>query len=148
MFIFLNKTCFRGLYRVSSNGFNVPYGHYDNPEIINEKHLEEIHELIQGVTFETCDFTKALTNANESDFVYLDPPYVPIAKDSFVSYTSEKFNHQTLFDNLKNAKYRYLLSNSDSPLVKEQFKFEMIPAKRSINSKNPGNIVNELLVFN
>uniref|UniRef100_A0A6C0B0I6 site-specific DNA-methyltransferase (adenine-specific) n=1 Tax=viral metagenome TaxID=1070528 RepID=A0A6C0B0I6_9ZZZZ len=151
MFIFLNKTCFRGLYRVGPNGFNVPYGHYNNPEIINEKHLEEIHELIQGVTFETLDFTEALEKAKAGDFVYLDPPYAPVAKDSFVGYTSLPFKHQLLFDSLKQAKYRYLLSNADVPFVRENTSnctSETIPAKRSINSKRPDSIVNELLIKN
>jgi DNA adenine methylase len=151
MFIFLNKTCFRGLYREGPNGFNVPYGHYNNPEIINEKHLEEIHELIQGVTFEVCDFTEALDKASYGDFVYLDPPYAPINKESFVNYNAGGFNkHQILFNRLNSAKYKYLLSNADVPFVRENTNgiCEIVPAKRSINSKNPGSIVNELLIYN
>ena len=154
-FIFLNKTCFRGLYRVGPNGFNVPYGNNKNPEIINEKHLEDISNLIQCVTFEHCDFTDSLKKVNIEDFVYLDPPYVPVNKDSFVDYTLDGFNetkHKLLFNCLKTAKYRYLMSNSNHPLIKEQFGehafYETITAKRSINSKNPDSIVNELLVFN
>jgi DNA adenine methylase len=77
MFIFLNKTCFRGVFRVGPKGFNVPYGHYNNPEIMNKHHLEEIHNLIQNVIFEHCDFNKSLTNVEPNDFVYLDPPYAP-----------------------------------------------------------------------
>lgn len=60
MFIFLNKTCFRGVFRVGPKGFNVPYGHYNNPEIINKEHLDEIHELIKNVIFECCDFNTSL----------------------------------------------------------------------------------------
>jgi len=151
MFIFLNKTCFRGLYREGPNGFNVPYGHYSSPEIINGKHLKEIHELIQGVIFEVCDFTDALGKANPGDFVYLDPPYAPINKISFVNYNAGGFDkHQVLFDTLKSAKYKYLMSNADVPFVRENtlnVSSEIVPAKRSINSKNPGSMVNELLIF-
>jgi len=150
LFIFLNKTCFRGLYREGPNGFNVPYGHYNNPEIINGKHLEEIHELIQGVTFEVCDFTEALDKVIPGDFVYLDPPYAPINKESFVNYNAGGFNkHQVLFDTLNSAKYKYLMSNADVPFVRKNTNgiCEIVPAKRSINSKNPGSMVNELLIF-
>jgi DNA adenine methylase len=150
MFIFLNKTCFRGVYRVGPNGFNVPYGNYTNPEIINEEHLEEIHELIQGVTFECCDFTDALSKVKPNDFVYLDPPYVPVSKGSFVGYNSDGFNkHQILFDTLKEVKYNFVMSNSDVDTIKQQFKqFISISAKRSINSKNPESKVKELLIYN
>ena len=84
MFIFLNKTCFRGVFRVGPKGFNVPYGHYKNPEIINFKHLNEIHELIKNVIFECCDFNISLENIEVNDYVYLDPPYVPESNTSFV----------------------------------------------------------------
>ena len=65
MFIFLNKTCFRGIFRIGPNGFNVPYGHYNNPEIINKEHLDEIHELIKNVIFECCDYNISLNNIQE-----------------------------------------------------------------------------------
>ena len=101
MFIFLNKTCFRGVFRVGPNGFNVPYGHYTNPEIINKEHLDEIHNLIQNVIFKTCDFTESLKNINDDDYLYLDPPYAPEKDTSFVGYTEKGFNneeHKKLFD--------------------------------------------------
>ena len=152
LFIFLNKTCFRGLYRVGPNGFNVPYGNNKNPEIINLEHLEEIHELIQGVTFNCCDFTHALSKVKNGDFVYLDPPYVPVDKNSFVGYNVDGFEfekHKTLFDILKKVEYRYIMSNSDTTLVKEYFdKYLTVLAKRNINSKNPESKINELIVFN
>jgi DNA adenine methylase len=72
MFLFLNKTCFRGLYRESKNGFNVPYGNYKNPEIVNRDHLESISQLIQDVVFECCDFSVSLTTIEPDDFIYLD----------------------------------------------------------------------------
>ena len=86
MFIFLNKTCFRGVFRIGPNGFNVPYGHYVNPEIINKEHLFEIHSLIQNVIFQVADFNVSLANIQSNDFIYLDPPYVPEKKNSFVLF--------------------------------------------------------------
>jgi DNA adenine methylase len=137
LFVFLNKTCFRGLYRVGPNGFNVPFGNNRNPEIINLQHLKEIHELIQGVVFNCCDFTTALNLVEYGDFVYLDPPYIPVTKTSFVGYTPDGFDkHETLFDLLKKAEYSFLMSNSDSDLIKSKFNnYETITAKRNINSK-------------
>ena len=87
LFIFLNKTCFRGVYRIGPNGFNVPYGNYSKPEIINKEHLKEVHTLIQGVIFTFCDFSISLQKCIDSskdgskdsrtdgynDFIYLDP---------------------------------------------------------------------------
>ena len=74
-------------------GFNVPYGHYKNPEIINEEHLLEIHELIQEVIFSVSDFNESLNGVNNiNDFVYLDPPYVPEKLNSFVGYSENGFD--------------------------------------------------------
>lgn len=73
MFIFLNKTCFRGIFRLGPNGFNVPYGHYKNPEIINKQHLNEIYDLIKDVIFECCDFSVSLNNIDIDDYVYIRP---------------------------------------------------------------------------
>ena len=84
LFIFLNKTCFRGVFRLGPNGFNVPYGHYKNPEIINKEHLEEVHQLIQNVRFECMDFVESMSQVAEGDYVYLDPPYAPETATSFV----------------------------------------------------------------
>ena len=91
MFIFLNKTCFRGIFRIGPNGFNVPYGHYNNPEIINKEHLDEIHELIKDVIFECCDYNISLNNIQENDYIYLDPPYAPETNNSFVGYIKNNF---------------------------------------------------------
>ena len=88
MFLFLNKTCFRGVFRVGPNGFNVPYGHYNNPEIINKEHLDRVHELVKDVIFECADFTISLNSHIEvNDFLYIDPPYAPENNTSFVGYT-------------------------------------------------------------
>ena len=159
MFIFLNKTCFRGVFRVGPKGFNVPYGHYNNPEIINKQHLEEIHNLIQGVIFECCDFNTSLQNVELNDFVYLDPPYAPETDTSFVGYTENGFNienHNNLFQlihNLTDTNKKVMLSNADVSLVRENFKDEKykttsILCKRSINSKNPNAKAKEVIIKN
>jgi DNA adenine methylase len=161
MFIFLNKTCFRGVFRVGPNGFNVPYGHYANPEIINKEHLEEIHHLIKDVRFECCDFTTSLmpTNIEQGDFLYLDPPYAPETETSFVGYTENGFNidnHNRLFHLihiLTEAKHKIMLSNADVRLVSDNFANEKynttnILCKRSINSKNPDAKAKEVIIRN
>jgi DNA adenine methylase len=163
MFIFLNKTCFRGVFRVGPNGFNVPYGHYKNPEIINKEHLEEIADLIQNVVFECCDFTTSLTRIEPNDFVYLDPPYAPETSNSFVGYTENGFNienHNNLFKlihNLTDTNKKIMLSNADVDLVRENFcncakneKYSTLSilCKRSINSKNPDAKAKEVIIKN
>ena len=159
MFIFLNKTCFRGVFRVGPKGFNVPYGHYNNPEIINKEHLEEIHNLIQNVVFECCDFNTSLTIVEPNDFVYLDPPYAPETDTSFVGYTENGFNienHNNLFKLihiLTETNKKIMLSNADVSLVRENFTNEKystlsILCKRSINSKNPDAKAKEVIIKN
>jgi len=159
MFIFLNKTCFRGVFRVGPKGFNVPYGHYNNPEIINKEHLEEIHNLIQNVVFECRDFNTSLTNTEPNDFVYLDPPYAPETDTSFVGYTENGFNienHNNLFKLihiLTDTNKKMMLSNADVSLVRENFTNEKyntlsILCKRSINSKNPDAKAKEVIIKN
>jgi len=163
MFIFLNKTCFRGVFRVGPNGFNVPYGHYNNPEIINKTHLEEIVDLIQNVVFECCDFNTSLTSVEHNDFVYLDPPYAPETTNSFVGYTENGFNienHNNLFKlihNLTDNNKKIMLSNADVSLVRENFcnclkneKYSTLAilCKRSINSKNPDAKAKEVIIKN
>jgi len=160
MFIFLNKTCFRGIFRVGPNGFNVPYGHYNNPEIINKEHLKEIHNLIQNVVFECCDFSTSLTNVEPNDFVYLDPPYSKEVETSFVGYTENGFGietHAQLFklcnNEINTNNKKFMMSNSNTNFVKqnfpkEKYNIEVITAKRSINSKNPSSKTTELIIKN
>jgi DNA adenine methylase len=159
MFIFLNKTCFRGLFRVGPKGFNVPYGHYNNPEIINKEHLEELVALIQNVVFECCDFNTSLTRIEPNDFVYLDPPYAPETATSVVGYTENGFsiiNHNNLFKlihNLTDSNKKIMLSNADVSLVRKNFTHEKysitaILCKRSINSKNPECKAKEVIIKN
>ena len=157
MFLFLNKTCFRGLYREGPNGFNVPYGHYKNPSIINKDDFDNISELIKDVVFKSCDFTESFKNIIEGDFVYIDPPYAPENSKSFVKYTESGFDlncHNRLFDIIKKIhvlNVKFLLSNANVELVKksfETFEREELIAKRAINSKNPESVTKELLIYN
>lgn len=161
-FLFLNKTCFRGLFRVGPNGFNVPYGNYKNPQIMDKKHIILVHNLIKDVEFNVLDFENSIDiiqqNICENDFIYLDPPYAPETKNSFVKYTDKGFdlkNHKKLFtlcnELVSDFNLSILLSNANVSLVHEYFSndlfnIEEILCKRSINSKNPGSKTLELLI--
>jgi len=159
-FIFLNKTGFRGLYRVNSKGgYNVPYGNYKNPEIINREHLNEVHALIQGVIFEHLSYEISLGKSFEKgDFIYMDPPYAPENESSFVSYSETGFSieeHKRLFKICGDLKVKFIMSNADVEFVRKYFPkdegnfiINRIECKRSINSKNPGAKTGELLIEN
>lgn len=154
MFIFLNKTCFRGLFRLNKSGkFNVPYGNYKNPEIINEQHLKNISELIKDVKFICCDF-EDVKNIKKNDFVYMDPPYVPAQKNGFVSYSKNGFvqeKHEALFKICNKMKCKWILSNSNTETVKnalKNFNIEEITARRAINSTNPASSIKEVIIYN
>ncbi len=94
LLIFLNKTCFNGLYRVNSSGeFNVPFGRYKNPTICHKDNLQTAHELLQKAEIVCEDFAFCLENADRESFVYLDPPYRPISVTaSFTSYSKDAFD--------------------------------------------------------
>jgi DNA adenine methylase len=165
LFLILNKTCFRGMYREGPNGFNVPFGHYKNPEIFNRIYILEISKLIQNVIFTVQSFEESLNHLNfkSKDFVYLDPPYVPEKITSFVGYTSDGFsleNHLKLFNlckSLKTYNVEFLMSNSDTKLIRDFFtisdsdvsyNIQNILCRRAINSKNPESTVYEVFVRN
>lgn len=157
LFIFLNKTCFRGLYREGPNGFNVPFGHYKTTPKIKKSEIQAISELIQPVQFINCSFEESLLKATRDDFVYLDPPYAPEGDKSFVGYTADGFNldmHKKLFfmiDELHKRQVLFMMSNSNVPMVRENFdkyNVETIKARRAINSKNPGASTKEVIITN
>ena len=154
MLLFMNKTCFRGVYREGPNGFNVPYGNYKDPSILDAEHIRRVSQLIQGVTFTAQPFTESLDACVAGDFVYLDPPY---AGDSFVSYTKDGFgpdNHRRLFElcgGLREKGVKMLLSNADVKVVKDAFPSpayvtKIVSCKRSINSRKPDARANEVLI--
>ena len=156
MLIFLNKTCFRGLYRCGPNGFNVPYGHYKNPEIINESHLKQVEEIIKNVEFICEDFETSMDSPTDNDFVYIDPPYAPETINSFVGYTEKGFtelDHKKLFQkcyDLSKRNVKWLMSNANVPIIDTCFPDStydktIILCKRAINAKNPGKKTKEVL---
>ena len=158
IFMFLNKTCFRGMYREGPNGFNVPYGHYKKtPTIITKKELDYISDLMKDVVFSQSDFCKSVQNIRSGDFVYLDPPYAPETENSFVGYTADGFGletHNKLFSEIRKLhkqKIQFVMSNAKVDLVINNFndcKCDDIIARRAINSKKPGSTTTEVLIYN
>jgi DNA adenine methylase len=146
-FIYLNRTGYNGLYRVNKgNRFNVPFGRYDNPTICDPPLLRACSAALRGVEVELKDFESTAQQAKSGDFVYFDPPYVPLsASSSFTSYTSSGFGPETqtrLRDvalDLKRRGVHVLLSNSAAPFVRdlyrEGFEVREVSATRMVNSK-------------
>mgnify|MGYP003339388078 CR=1 FL=1 len=146
--LFLNRTCFNGLYRVNSKGkFNVPLGRYSNPNIVNEENLTSVSHALQSknIMINCSDFSAVLSDSRKGDFVYFDPPYQPMSETAnFTSYTNRDFTYKDLENLVKIAAKlsdrgcRVLLSNSNSKEVKEVFskdwKLVEVRANRSINS--------------
>ncbi len=160
--IYLNKTCYNGLYRVNSSGqFNSPYGRYKNPNIVNEAVLKAISKYFNSNEIEILngEYRDALKNLDKNSFVYLDPPYMPISSSSsFTGYTEGRFGYASQVelkeecDKLTRQGIRFLQSNSDCEVIRElykDYKMKTVKAKRSINSvaKKRGEI-NEVLIYN
>jgi DNA adenine methylase len=143
-FIVTNKTGYNGLFRVNASGkYNVPHGRYTNPKISDDENLVACSRALHGVDIRHQDFVETMSLAREGDFMYCDPPYVPVSATSdFTSYTAGKFGmeDQTRLRDmawlLKQRGVHVLLSNADVPMVRELYKdFEIhaVQAKRNIN---------------
>ena len=167
LFIFLNKTCFNGLYRVNSKGlFNVPMGADKNPPICDAENLRLISQLLQNVQIKCGDYSECAEFIDENTFVYIDPPYRPLtATASFTSYSENEFGDKQqielgkFVDNLSAKGTKVVVSNSDPKNSDENDSFfddlysnytiMRVSAKRMINSKATGRgSVNELLICN
>ncbi len=158
-FIYLNKTCFNGLYRVNSKGkFNVPMGNYKNPGICNEKDLREISKLLQKDDIKMFQFYDAVKNTQKGDFIYFDPPYYPLKRESFTTYTKEQFLEKEqerlaeLFKELDKRGCKVMLSNSDTPFIKNLYKgynIHIVKATRMINcDATKRGKINEVVITN
>ncbi len=164
-FIYLNKTCYNGLYRVNSLGeFNTPYGNYKNPNIVNAPTLKAVSEFLNcnDIKFYSCDFEQILNMTKKGDFVYLDPPYDPISETSnFTGYNESGFNRDSqlrlkiMCDELDKRGVKFLLSNSATEFIlnlygdNHNYTIKQISAKRYINCQaNKRGSVKEVLVYN
>lgn len=158
--IFLNKTGFNGLYRVNSRGnFNVPFGRYKNPRICHTENLRACAEALQGVKLGCESFEAVLKHARKGDFVYFDPPYVPLSNTAnFTAYEKSGFgmsNQEKLaevFDRLDHMGVFVMLSNSDVPWIHEHYaghRIRTVMARRSVNSNTrKRGFVGEVVVTN
>ena len=163
-FIFLNKTCFNGLYRVNRRGeFNVPHGRYLVPRIVDEPGLRAASAVLRGVTCMAGDFAEATAEARPGDFVYLDPPFEPLSKtSSFTGYTEGAFDRHEqvrlkwLFDDLTDRGVSAMLSNSPAEWLvgvyegeRRGYHIDRTPARRAINSRGDRRgAIDELIVTN
>lgn len=158
-FLYLNKTCFNGLYRVNSKGqFNVSFGDYNNLVIVNEDALRNASMAFKLSKLSTGDFSLVLDNARKGDFVYLDPPYIPLSETSnFTGYTPGSFNaadHKRIrevFEKLRMRGCYVMLSNSNTDFVKNLYfecNIKTVNAMRSINSDTTKRgAIKELLIL-
>jgi len=160
--IFLNKTCFNGLFRVNSQGqFNVPFGDYKNPKIVDDIVLRAVHQYLTNndITLLNGDFEAAVMQATRDDFVYFDPPYDPVSNtSSFTGYNLDGFNRESqvrlkkVFEDLSKRGCKVLLSNSATPFIRDLYKdyaIVTISANRAINSDSrKRGKVDEVLVMN
>ena len=158
--IFLNKTAFNGLYRVNKKGqFNVPFGYYKNPKILDEDILLAASKLLKKTKILLGDFKDILCeNAKKGDFIFLDPPYLPVSKYSdFKRYTKEQFYEKdqislaNLVNKLSKKGCHILLTNSNHPLIHELYKdfnIDIYKTKRNINSKSTNRKGEDIIVSN
>ncbi|SMC08861.1 DNA adenine methylase [Nitratiruptor tergarcus] len=148
-FIYLNKTCFNGLYRVNKKGhFNVPIGRYKNPKIYDSDLIVNASKALQGAVIEAADFSEVLQYVQKEDFIYFDPPYYPLSETSkFTSYTDLAFledEQRRLFNVYEELDKRgcfVMESNSDTKFIKDlykEYRIDIVYMHRFINSKKEG----------
>jgi len=163
--IFLNKTCFNGIYRVNKSGkFNVPFGRYSNPLICDSDNLRRVSLSLKNAKIQIADYKKILDSAKKGDFIYFDPPYYPISKSSsFTAYTANNFLEKEqielrdVYIELAKRGCYVMLSNSDCIFTNKLFdnfekyniKIQKVEASRALNSKASGRgKISEILVTN
>jgi len=160
--IYLNKTCYNGLFRVNSQGqFNVPFGRYKNPNFLDDVVLSSVNKYLNSneIAMLNQDFEQALENAEKGDFVYLDPPYDPVSETaSFTGYDVNGFNRdeqsrlKKVFDDLTARGCKVMMSNSCTDFILDlyqDYQVKKVRATRSINSNAlKRGMVNEVLVLN
>lgn len=160
--IYLNKTCYNGLFRVNRAGeYNAPWGRYKNPNIVNEETIRGISRYLNKarVTMLCGDYREALKGVRKGAFVYLDPPYMPLStSSSFTGYTAAGFGPQEQVElkrqcDLLNRKgIHFLLSNSCCDFIEDlyrEYQVERVPAKRTINARaDKRGVIDEVLVRN
>ena len=158
--IFLNRTCYNGLYRVNSRGqFNVPFGSYKNPTICDEDNLRAVSQALQGVELRSEDFEHCVKWAGPGDFLYLDPPYYPLSETaSFTSYTRDDFGKADqirlaeVFRKLDRKGCLVMLSNSYTSFVRQlyaDYRQVVVTATRAISCRGDGrSAIPELVILN
>jgi DNA adenine methylase len=158
--IYLNKTCFNGLYRVNGKGkFNVAMGDYKDPVICDSENLRACSKVLQNTDIRWSDFSSVENIVDKGDFVYLDPPYIPVSVTSnFTSYSKDNFpisSHEKLFKIFKSLSDKgiyLMLTNSDTSWTREKysnFNIHEVKANRNINSKGSSRgKVSELIITN
>ena len=159
LFVFINKHCFNGLYRVNGKGlFNVPYNNSRRTSV-DEKAIMETSKYLQGVTIIDGDFEVACKAAKKDDFVFLDSPYAPLNPTSFASYTEEGFDIEShkrlakLFDELTARGCYCMLTNHNTELINElygnkSYKIDVVSVKRMINSDASNRVGEEVIICN
>lgn len=159
LFVFINKHCFNGLYRVNGKGcFNVPYNNSRRASV-NEKAIRGISEYLQGVTIMDGDFEAACRNAKKGDFVFIDSPYAPLNPTSFESYTKEGFDIDShkrlakLFHKLTARGCYCMLTNHNTDLINELYgnngyRLDVVSVKRMINSDASNRVGEEVIICN
>ena len=159
LFVFINKHCFNGLYRVNGKGlFNVPYNN-SRKASVDEKSIREISEYLKKVTILEGDFEAAVESAMEGDFVFIDSPYAPLNPTSFESYTKEGFDIEShkrladLFDDLTARGCYCMLTNHNTELINELYgnkgyRIDVVSVKRMINSDASNRVGEEVIICN